>query len=87
LNKLLFAIASAGILLSAVAASAQGLPYMLQATTDRPSYVNQLPSRVQSAEKADPGDPQPGLSAESWDRGPVNRRPSQNLHEVNRGGF
>ena len=80
LNKRLFATASAGILLSAVAASAQGLPYMLQATSDQPSYVNQLPSRVQNADQPDPSDPQRGQSAKSRDSGPVSRLPFQDLH-------
>jgi hypothetical protein len=48
LNKLLFAIASAAFLYGAVAASAQGLPFMLHATTDQPSYVDQLPSRAKA---------------------------------------
>jgi hypothetical protein len=86
LNKLLFATASAAIFYSAVAASAQGLPFMLRATTDQPSYVNQLPSRNPSADKADPGDPQPGQSAESRDSGPVSSRPWQNPQERKRGG-
>jgi hypothetical protein len=96
LNKHLFATASAGILLlSAVAASPQGLPYVLQSSTDQPSYINQLPSRVQSADQADasdpqqgqsadqadPSDPQRGRSAESRGSGPVSRRPLQNLQE------
>ena len=86
MNKRLFATASAAILLSAVAASAQGLPYMLQSTTDLPSYINQLPSRVQNADQADPSDPQRGQSAESRDSGPVTRRPWQDPQEVKRGG-
>jgi hypothetical protein len=85
LIKHLFATASAGILLSAVAASAQGLPYMLQATTDQPSNVNQLPSRVQSADQADRGDLPRGRSAEARDSGPVSRHPSQDPQEGKRG--
>jgi hypothetical protein len=85
LNKLLFVTVSAAILYSAVAASAQGLPFMLRSTSDQPSNINQLPSRDQSADqpsninqlpsgdqsadKADPGDPQQGRSAESRDSG------------------
>jgi hypothetical protein len=86
LIKRLFAIASAALLLSAVAASAQGLPYMLQSTTDRPSYVNQLPSRVQSADQADRSDPQRGQSAAARDNGPVSRHPWQDHPEVKRRG-
>jgi hypothetical protein len=86
LNKLLFATASAAIFYSAVAASAQGLPFMLRATTDQPSDINQLPSRVQSADKADPGDPQPDQSAESRDSGPVSLPPWQDPQEHKRGG-
>jgi hypothetical protein len=86
LNKLLFATASAAILYSAVAASAQGLPFMLRSTTDQPSYVNQLPSRNQSADKADPGDPQPGRSAESRDSGPASWRPWEDPRERKQGG-
>jgi hypothetical protein len=48
LNKLLFAAASAAFLYGAVAASAQGLPFMLHATTGQPSYVDQLPSRAKT---------------------------------------
>jgi hypothetical protein len=69
LNKLLFVTVSAAILYSAVAASAQGLPFMLRSTSDQPSNINQLPSGDQSADKADPGDPQQGRSAESRDSG------------------
>jgi hypothetical protein len=86
LIKHLFATASAGILLSAVAASAQGLPYMLQSTTDQPSYVNQLPPRVQSADQADRGDLPRGRSAESRDSGPVGRHPLPDPQEGKRGG-
>ena len=86
MNKRLFATASAAILLSAVAASAQGLPYMLQATTDQPSSINQLPSRVQNTGQADPSDPQQGQSAELRGSGPVSRHPLQDPQEVKRGG-
>ena len=48
MNKLLFATASAAFLFGAVAASAQGLPFMLHATTSQPSYVDQLPSRAKA---------------------------------------
>jgi hypothetical protein len=86
LNKRLFATASAGILLSAVAASAQGLPFMLHATTDQPSYINQLPSRVQSADQPDLSDPQRGQAAESRDSGPAGWRPWRQPEERERGG-
>jgi hypothetical protein len=82
LNKGFFATVGAWVLLSAVAASAQGLPPMLQATTDRPSYVNQLPSRDQNAYQADPSAPQAGRSTVSRDSGPVSQPPSQDLWEV-----
>src|SRR6516162_6097442 len=86
LNKLLFATASAAILYSAVAASAQGLPFMLRSTTDQPSYVNQLPSRNQSADNADPGDPQPDQSAESRASGPASWRPWHDPQKGKQGG-
>ena len=86
MNKLLFATASAAIFYSAVAASAQGLPFTLHATTDQPSYVNQLPSRLQSADQADPSDPQPARSAESRDSGPASWPPSRQPQEGERGG-
>jgi hypothetical protein len=63
MNKLLFATASAAIVYGAVAASAQGLPFMLHATTDQPSYVDQLPTRAQSANQAEPSDLQRGRLA------------------------
>jgi hypothetical protein len=84
--KCLFATASALILYSTVGAFAQGLPFMLQSTTDQPSSVNQLPSRAQSADQADPGDLQRGRSAELRDSAPVNRRPRQDLQEAKPGG-
>jgi hypothetical protein len=64
LNKLLIIAASAGILYGGVAASPQGLPYMLEATTDRPSSVNQQPSRGQNADQANPNEPQLARPAE-----------------------
>jgi hypothetical protein len=84
--KCLFATASALIVYSTVAAFAQGLPFMLQSTTDQPSSINQLPSRAQSADQADPGDPQRGRSVVSRDSGPVSRRPRQDLQEAKQGG-
>ena len=86
MNKLLFATASAAFLYGAVAASAQGLPFMLHATTDQPSYINQLPSRVQSADQPDPSDPQRGQAAESRDSGPAGWRPWRQPQERERGG-
>lgn len=86
MNKGFFATAAAWVLLSAVAASSQGLPPMLQATTDRPSYVNQMPSRDQNAYQADPSDPHGVQSAESRDSDPVSQPPSQNLWDIKRDG-
>jgi len=87
LNKCFFATAGAWDLLSAVAASPPGLPPMLQATTDQPSYVNQMPSRDQNADAAALTDPQAGRPTESRDSGLVSRRPSPDPQEINGGGY
>jgi len=60
---------------------------MLQATTDQPSYVNQMPSRDENADAAALTDPQAGRPTESRDSGLVSRRPSPDPQEINGGGY